>query len=271
MSAMGGGMQPGTAAAGERQRLAAETPTEITAQASSSMRGARAEPQYGDLGAVARHLIATAPGGGVFRTIVTSASGRRDVAETAGALARAIAAAGRQVVLVDWDVARSGTGLQARPPVLGLTEILLGEALFEDVIRREPASSVHVIAAGEAFPGGAREVDAHHLNLVLDALDEAYEHIIVFGGHATSRILFEAIEGRFDAGVVVGDAEAGAARPNPSSAGTLLGFEVIDIDVLHYAPPTRGLLGRLVRRRRTAAQRGGARFTRPARPAAPST
>ncbi len=236
--------------------------------------GLGAEPQYGDLGAVARRLVATAPGAGGFRTIVTSASGSGDVAETAGALARAIAAAGRQVVLVDWDVARSAAGLQARPPVLGLTEILLGEALFEDVIRREPASSVHVIAAGEAFPGGARAVDPHHLNLVLDALDEAYEHIVVFGGHATSRILFEAIEGRFDAGVVVGDPEAGAARPNPSSAGTLLGFEVIDIDVLHYAPPAApGLLRRLVRDRlrRRAAQGGGTRFTRSARPAAPST
>jgi tyrosine-protein kinase Etk/Wzc len=149
--------------------------------------------------------------------------------------------------------------------VLGLTEILLGEALFEDVIRREPASSVHVIAAGEAFPGGARAVDPHHLNLVLDALDEAYEHIVVFGGHATSRILFEAIEGRFDAGIVVGD--------NPSSTGTLLGFAVVDIDVLHYAPPAApGLLRHLVRDRlRRRAAQVGTRFTRSARPAAPST
>lgn len=107
---------------------------------------------------------------------------------------------------------------------------------------------------------------SHHLNLVLDALDEAYEHIVVFGGHATSRILFEAIEGRFDAGIVVGD--------NPSSTRTLLGFAVVDIDVLHYAPPAAyGLLRRLVRGRlrRRAAQGGGTRFTRSARPAAPST
>ena len=94
---------------------------------------------------MARHLIATAQGAGGSRTLVTSASGSGDVAETAGALARAIAAAGRQVVLVDWDVGRSGTDERDGDPAR--------QALFEDVIRREPARlRVHVIAADEAFP-----------------------------------------------------------------------------------------------------------------------
>jgi MinD-like ATPase involved in chromosome partitioning or flagellar assembly len=205
---------------------------------------------------VARHLIAKAPPGGGFRTIVTGESSSGAVAETACAIARSIASAGGQVVLVDWDVAASlPRDNPSRPSALGLTEILLGEALFEDVIRREPASPVHVMAAGRPFPGGAREVDPHHLNLVLDALDEAYGHIIVFGGHATSRTLFEAIEGRFDAGVVViadGASDDGAsdAHANTRSASTLLGFEVVDIEILRYTPPASpGLLRRLVRRR----------------------
>ena len=49
-----------------------------------------AVPRYVDLGAVARHLSATAPASGGFRTLVTSEWGSAAVAETACALACAI-------------------------------------------------------------------------------------------------------------------------------------------------------------------------------------
>ena len=87
------------------------------------------------------------------------------------------------------------------------------------------------------------DIDPDQLNLVLDALDEAYNHIIVTGGHDECRTLFEAIQGRFDAGVLVHDAKK-PARVLQHLPGTFLGFEVADIDVVRMEkvntiPPQR--------------------------------
>jgi polysaccharide biosynthesis transport protein len=70
---------------------------------------------------------------------------------------------------------------------------------------------------------------------VLDALDEAYAHIVVVGDYSAVRVLFEVIQGRFDAGVMVADASQPAAtlRDPP---GTFLGFEVADIELIRFEP-----------------------------------
>ena len=62
-------------------------------------------------------------------------------------------------------------------------------------------------------------------------MDEAYADVVVTGSHSAIRELFLAIEGRFDAGVLVR-----GARGLPSGAGEqrnrFLGFDVTDIDVI---------------------------------------
>jgi hypothetical protein len=75
--------------------------------------------------------------------------------------------------------------------------------------------------------------DAEQINLVLDALDEAYDHIVVVGRHGDARQLFEIIEGRFDAGIVVAESRS-RAPVLEDPAGTFLGFEVAEIDVIRY-------------------------------------
>ena len=80
------------------------------------------------------------------------------------------------------------------------------------------------------------DIEPDQLNLVLDALDEAYDHIIVAGGQEDARFLFEAIQGRFDAGVLVADGKKRiSVLEDP--AGTFLGFEVSDIDVIRFERP----------------------------------
>ena len=64
---------------------------------------------------------------------------------------------------------------------------------------------------------------------MLDALDEAYAHIIVVGDQDSARHLFEAIQGRFDAGVL---ATSGAVPTLRDPPGTFLGFEVAEIDLI---------------------------------------
>ncbi|MGA1216219.1 MAG: hypothetical protein ACO31X_11710, partial [Candidatus Nanopelagicales bacterium] len=66
---------------------------------------------------------------------------------------------------------------------------------------------------------------------LLDALDEAYGDVIVAGSYPAARDLFLAIEGRVDAGVLVGEG------PHQDDAGTsagsrFLGFDVTEIDVM---------------------------------------
>ena len=73
------------------------------------------------------------------------------------------------------------------------------------------------------------------LALALDALDTAYDHIVVVGSHQAARALFEAIQGRFDAGVVVSE---GKRRAKLTEApGTFLGFEVADIELFKLERP----------------------------------
>ncbi|MEL6216641.1 MAG: hypothetical protein AAFQ99_13310 [Pseudomonadota bacterium] len=76
-------------------------------------------------------------------------------------------------------------------------------------------------------------LDPDSANLVLDALDEAYDHIMVVGDHAASRALFELIQGRFDAGITVAD-QRRRTSVLEDSENSFLGFEVTDIDVIQY-------------------------------------
>ena len=96
-----------------------------------------------------------------------------------------------------------------------------------------PGTDVHFISCGAALDDVDGDVDPDQLNLVLDALDEAYDHIIVAGAHDDCRHLFEAIQGRFDTGVLVGD-DSKRVKMRPDAPGTFLGFEVADIDVIHF-------------------------------------
>jgi polysaccharide biosynthesis transport protein len=86
-----------------------------------------------------------------------------------------------------------------------------------------PGLAFDLIPAGLAQIG---PVDADSAAMVLDALDEVYDFIVVHGAYDVAHDLFETLEGRFDAGVVVAD----KAHQEQSSAGLthFLGFEVPD-------------------------------------------
>ncbi len=141
-----------------------------------------------------------------------------------------------QALLIDWAI--DGKGIASElglPRSPGFSDLMRGAASFSNTVSRIPGSPVHLIASGSAFAEGQDGLDADQLNLVLDALDEAYEHIIVVASEPSARILFETIQGRFDAGVaLVGEATARSqtmVRP-----GQFLGFDVSDIELLCHAP-----------------------------------
>jgi Mrp family chromosome partitioning ATPase len=179
---------------------------------------------------VARHLVAKAQGRTGFRTLVTGDGADFDAGPAAIELARQLARRA-QVILLDWSL--NGVGLAPQlgvSPALGITDVLSGRASFEDVIERMAGSDAHVIAAGSSTTGTAAAKDKDRVNMLLDALDDAYEHVVITGGRDTLRDLLTTIEGRIDAGVIVADGEGQEA------SGSFLGFTVANLDVIRYEP-----------------------------------
>lgn len=165
-----------------------------------------------------------------YRTLVTSDIANLNARDEALALANELAAARSSVILIDWapdgDGVAEKIGVAAAP---GLNDLFSGAATFQDVIQVIPESTVHFIATGQNV--GASDLDPDKINLILDALDEAYNNIIVVGQHGPARTLFEVIEGRFDAGVTVTEPR-GRVSVIQDPPGTFLGFQVADIDLM---------------------------------------
>lgn len=176
-----------------------------------------------------------------YRTLVTSDIANVNPRAEALALANELAAARSSVILIDWapdgDGVAKQIGVASEP---GLNDLFSGAATFQDVIQVIPESTVHFIATGQN--SSPRELDPDKINLILDALDEAYNNIIVVGQHEPARSLFEVIEGRFDAGVTVTEPK-GRVTVIQDPPGTFLGFQVADIDLMTLErTPVEGLM-----------------------------
>ena len=174
--------------------------------------------------------IETKNGASGYRTLVTSDIANLNARDEALALAKELAAARSSVILIDW--APDGEGVAEKIGVAtepGLNDLFAGAVTFQDVIQVVPESTVHFIATGASSEG--QDLDPDKINLILDALDEAYNNIIVVGQHGPARLLFEVIEGRFDAGVTVTEPKGGVSVIQ-DPPGTFLGFQVADIDLL---------------------------------------
>ncbi len=179
---------------------------------------------------LAHQLVSQPQDIGGFRALMTGSTEQIDAGGEAIDLVKAMADAGADVILVDWSP--EGHGIAERigaDPSAGLNELLQGQAKFEDVVTRIPASGAHFIPAGTAVLDRDMLLDPDQLNLTLDALDTAYDHIVVVARSDVARALFEAILGRFDAGIIVSEPKRRVTMPDVP--GTFLGFEVADIEL----------------------------------------
>jgi uncharacterized protein involved in exopolysaccharide biosynthesis len=192
----------------------------------------------------ARHIAAVAAERRGYRTLLVGDG--IDGSGEARDYASALAASGRRCVLIDWSRSGKGVasalGLAAQP---GVNDLLGGKATFDDVILRLPDSEAHFVACGASVAEGT-PLDPDWISLVFDALDETYDHVVVVARLDAARELFEAIEGRFDAGIVMSERRAEGANIN-AAPGVFLGFEVTEIHVVQLdlvqrsAMPTRKL------------------------------
>ena len=192
---------------------------------------ASAEVNAPAIAAAATRLRKAAPEQGGHRAIVAGASRGVDGSAEAIALASALSQSGGHVILINWNTGgKQIAALGDDGKGAGISDLVMGRANFDSVVHRLPGSRAHFIECGTGVSDPAA-LDPDHLNLVLDALDEAYDHIIVTGPHDEARDLFEAIQGRFDAGLLVSDPNAGSDKASEKS-DTFLGFDVADIDVI---------------------------------------
>lgn len=206
------------------------------------------------LEAVAKRIIGRTDVETGLRTIITGATPGIDVSQDAMRLAEAIAAGGKRVVLIAWSLADQGLAMREQSkPGPGFLDLLAGQATFEAVIGRMRNSAAHYIPAGNPSVDRALALDGDNINLVLDALDETYQHIVVAASREDAMQLFEVIEGRFDAGISVCEMKTGRGQ---DSASRFLGFEVTEIDVVIYdraAPKPAERLSSLRTGQRTSA------------------
>jgi polysaccharide biosynthesis transport protein len=183
------------------------------------------------------HLLQRSPDRGGYRTLIVGETGHVDATAAAATLAKGLADGGQPTMLVEWTY---GHGLVARHVGLadspGMSELVTGAATFEDVISSVEDNECHFIPSGKDLADAAPHLDPDQVNLVLDALDEAYAHIVVVGEHESVRNLFETVQGRFDAGVLVATQSPAALR---DPEGTFLGFEVADIEIMRLELPAQ--------------------------------
>ena len=123
------------------------------------------------------------PGAAARKLTVLGSGSAGKTSRTALALARLLARRAK-VVLVDLSasspVVRTASVDSTAP---GLTDLMLGEASFGQVISKDRSSSLHLVTAGRTSADRAL-LQSPRLTLALDALLQAYDHVVLDAGAA---------------------------------------------------------------------------------------
>ena len=191
----------------------------------------------GDIEGICHRLVERANDQPGYRTLITAEDDAIDAATLAIDLARRIVAAGKRVVLVDWSSAAKPLSSQLGiPRVPGIRELVANEVPFEAALHVIDEAGLHLIAAGRPRTESESPQEIEGIHLVLDALDESYDHVIVTAEQTVARRLLGLVDGAFDAGLLI--ARQGAeAEPERAKAG-FLGFAAPDMDVIRFVEQT---------------------------------
>ena len=127
------------------------------------------------------HVLLARIGDRRARTVlVTSSVSGEGKTATAASLARVFAMGGYRTVLVDADMHMPAIpetlGMSRHP---GLADLLMGRAAFHHVIRKDPASQVHVIQAGTPVANPTAALASSQMHWVMTALQQTYDYVII--------------------------------------------------------------------------------------------
>ncbi|CAD7033069.1 chain-length determining protein [Pseudorhizobium endolithicum] len=98
-------------------------------------------------------------------------------------LARAVADHGRTVVLLDMTGSALPSLLMGAATLPGVTDLLCGEAAFGEAIHPDRLSEAHIIPQGKSAAAIAMKA-IDRLPMIIDALADAYDHVLVECGPA---------------------------------------------------------------------------------------
>jgi polysaccharide biosynthesis transport protein len=127
--------------------------------------------------AALRHLAVTSIGGGVADSSMATI-----------AIARAIAAKGARVVVI--DLAPDGSSVDTLfglPPGPGFVDLLVGTTDFTKVIARDPLSNAHLLRFGVERNEATLSMMDQRTDAVLSALGNIYDVVLIHAGEASSR------------------------------------------------------------------------------------
>ncbi len=169
-------------AAARFDRLPAEKQEFRTAQAEEVAEPDAADAQGGDevftLETVANYLTR------YDVSVALAVSPQGDEGSTATVmLARDIADRGKTVVLIDMTGSACPSRLMGAGAMPGVTDLLCGEVAFGEAIHADRLSDAHIVPTGKADAVAAmRGID--RLSMIIDALSDAYDHVLVECGAA---------------------------------------------------------------------------------------
>jgi Mrp family chromosome partitioning ATPase len=123
------------------------------------------------------------------RLAITSiGGGAADSSMATVAIARAIAAKGARVVVI--DLAPDGSSVDALfglPPGPGFVDLLAGTTDFTKVIARDPLSNAHLLRFGVERNEATLSLMDQRMEAVLNALGNIYDVVLIHAGEASSR------------------------------------------------------------------------------------
>jgi succinoglycan biosynthesis transport protein ExoP len=152
-------------------------------------------------------------------------------------LARDLAASGLRVLFLDLDIETSpSAALLPEPRVAGLSDLLTGAAQFGEVIHRDRASRIHVIAPGRTARDTEQLLAADRLSIVLGALSQTYDYVVM-AAPALAYLLGVDRLARFTRATVLIAGEGGeAAASTEANTLTAKGFANVMIAAVGDTP-----------------------------------
>lgn len=117
--------------------------------------------------------------------MITSALPREGKTTIALALARSMATAGRTVVLVDGDLHRQSIARMARldrqggEPPRGLADFLTGDADIDEILTRDPASSLQIMAGLEPSADPQEQLGGPGLETLMVELRQRFDIVVL--------------------------------------------------------------------------------------------
>jgi succinoglycan biosynthesis transport protein ExoP len=167
--------------------------------------------------------------------VAITRAGTEPSSELAFDLARDLSEANTRVLFVDLDVE---TAVSQKAGVQhGIGDLLLGKVSFGEAIERDPGSRVHILGIGRMMPDIAAILSADRLAIVLGAVAQSYEHIVVTTP-SLLRYSYASRLARFARGTVVVASEDNTG-PGIAAADALgaMGFSNIAVIAVSHEKP----------------------------------